>query len=82
MNYNFSGTGRLARNFTDFEDSSKKCNFHFSRTLPNLISHCEKNPSTVVSELAEQQVAFLSQVKRLRNLHRWLAMLLIALGAS
>jgi len=42
----------------------------------------QKNLQVTLSELAEQQLALASQVKRLRSLLRWLAFLFILSGAS
>jgi hypothetical protein len=42
----------------------------------------QKSFEGIVTELAQQQVALVGQIKRLRSLSRWLALLLIALGAS
>ena len=42
----------------------------------------QKSLEAIVSELAEQQVALVSQLKRLRSLNRWISALLIVLGAS
>jgi len=42
----------------------------------------QKSLEGIVTELAQQQVALVGQIKRLRSLSRWLALLLIALGAS
>ena len=42
----------------------------------------QKSLEAILTELAEQQAALVSQVKRLRRLNRWISALLILLGAS
>ena len=42
----------------------------------------QKNLDAILSEYARQHVALVSQVKRLRSSNRWLAILLIVLGAN
>ena len=42
----------------------------------------QKSLEAILSELAEQQSALVSQVKRLRSFNRWMSALLIVLGAS
>ncbi|MFN0005899.1 MAG: hypothetical protein ACKVPZ_13015 [Burkholderiaceae bacterium] len=64
--------------------SQSEIETHLAAARVEIIELQEKQKSleAKLSELAEQQVALVSQLKRLRSLNRWISALLIVLGAS
>ena len=64
--------------------SQSEIETHLATALVEIKELQEKQKSleTIVSELAEQQATWVSQLKRLRSFIRWLAILLIVLIAS